>query len=169
MTGKKIVSNKELRSFIEGKLLDDQSPEEVSKRIKRHEKHLPKVSAKAIREYIASPYGRRIEVRREKVFKKKRRKHGIRKKIQGKRMISKRPKKINLRRGLGHGEMDFIVSGRSGKGILLVVVDRKTRKGTPTPLFVRHQFTSVFSFASFSLSYASHLESMNQVYPCNGY
>ena len=128
MTGKKIVSHKELRVFIEEKLLEDQSPEEISKRITRHEKHLPTVSAKAIREFIASPYGRRIEARRNVVFKKKRKNRSIRKKIQGKRMISKRPKKINLRRGLGHSEMDFIVSGRSGKGILLVIVDRKTRK-----------------------------------------
>lgn len=41
--------------------------------------------------------------------------------------IDKRPKKINKRRGLGHVEADFIVSGKGGTGRLLVVVDRKTR------------------------------------------
>ena len=44
-------------------------------------------------------------------------------------MISKRPKYINDRKGLGHMEGDFIVSGKSGTGILLVLVCRRTRKG----------------------------------------
>ena len=43
-------------------------------------------------------------------------------------MISKRPKRINDRKGLGHMEGDFIVSGRSGKGIVLTLTDRKVRR-----------------------------------------
>ncbi len=127
-TGKKIISHKELRTFIEECLKDDQSPEEISKRLKRIETHLPYVSAYAIRRFIASPYGRRIEAHRATIFKKQRRKGGRKKKIEGKRMISERPKKINKRWGLGHAEGDFIVSGKSGKGIVLGLRDRKVRK-----------------------------------------
>lgn len=43
-------------------------------------------------------------------------------------MIDQRPSKINKRWGLGHFEGDFILSGRSGKGIVLALVDRKVRK-----------------------------------------
>ena len=42
-------------------------------------------------------------------------------------MISERPNKINKRWGLGHMEGDFIVSGKSGKGMILVLRDRKVR------------------------------------------
>jgi transposase, IS30 family len=41
--------------------------------------------------------------------------------------IDKRPKVINDRKRVGDVEADFIVSGKSGKGILLTVVDRKLR------------------------------------------
>jgi len=126
--GKKIVSSKELRKFIEKNLMDDQSPEEISKRLRRVEKHLPYISASAIHRFIKSPYGRRIEAHRAIIFKKKRRKGGRQKQIEGKRMISERPKKINRRWGLGHTEGDFIVSGKSGKGMVLGLRDRKVRK-----------------------------------------
>lgn len=125
--GKKIALNKELKKFVEEKLLDDQSPEEVSKRLKRREKHLPYVSASAIHRYIKSPYGRRIEARRVKIFKKKRRGGSTKKRIEGKRNIHGRPKKIDNRWGLGHTEGDFIVSGKSGRGMILGLRDRKVR------------------------------------------
>lgn len=126
--GRKIALNSILRQFIEEKLLDDQSPEEISKRLKRVEKELPYVSATAMRRYIKSPYGRKIEARRAKIFRKKRNRVGHRKKIEGKRMIAQRPKKISKRWGLGHAEGDFIVSGKSGQGMILGLRDRKVRK-----------------------------------------
>jgi len=128
VVGKKIAAQSELRKFIEQHLMDDQAPEEIAKRLKRVEKHLPYVSASAIRRYIKSVYGRRIEWHRSKVFKKKRRRIAARKRIENKRMISERPKKIALRWGLGHMEGDFILSGRSGKGMVFALRDRKTRK-----------------------------------------
>ena len=126
--GKKIALDPELARFIERHLFDDQSPEEISKRLKRVEKHLAYVSGSAIRRYIKSVYGRRIESHRAKVFKKKRRHRPAKKRVEGKRMIDKRPSSINKRWGLGHMEGDFIVSGRSGKGLVLALVDRKVRK-----------------------------------------
>ncbi|OYV26152.1 MAG: hypothetical protein B7W98_03335, partial [Parcubacteria group bacterium 20-58-5] len=126
--GKKIALHQELRTFVEDHLLDDQSPEGISGRLKNVARHLPYVSKSAIRRYITSPYGRRIEYHRKRVMKKKYRRRGAKKKIEGKRMISKRPLKINNRWGLGHMEGDFIVSGRTGKGLLFGLVDRKVRK-----------------------------------------
>jgi IS30 family transposase len=127
-SGKKIALDRSLRTFIEQYLFDDQSPEEISKRLKRVEKTLTYVSASAIRRYIMSPYGRRIEAHRSALLKRKRRRRGAKTRIEGKRMIDKRPSKINKRWGLGHMEGDFIVSGRSGRGILLALRDRKVRK-----------------------------------------
>lgn len=126
--GKKIAIHQDLRHFIETALMDDQAPEEISKRLKRIEKQLPYASGLAIRRYIKSVYGRRIEHHRKKIFKKKRRGKAARKRIKNKRMISERPKKIGLRWGLGHMEGDFIVSGKSGKGMVFTLRDRKVRK-----------------------------------------
>lgn len=126
--GQKIALDPDLRKFIEANLFDDQSPENLSLRLKRIETNLTYVSASAIRRYIKSPYGRRIESHRAVVFKKKRHHRVSKQRIEGKRMIDKRPSKINKRWGLGHFEGDFILSGRSGKGILLALRDRKVRK-----------------------------------------
>lgn len=108
--------------------MDDQSPEEIAKRLKRIEKNLPYVSASEILRYIKSTYGRQIEWHRSKIFKKKRRRIAARKRIEGKRMISERPSKIARRWGLGHMEGDFIVSGKAGKGMVFALRDRKVRK-----------------------------------------
>jgi len=126
--GGKIASDIHLKKFIEEHLFDDQSPENISLRLKRIETNLSYVSASAIRRYIKSVYGRRIESHRAKVFRKKRRHRPAKPHVIDKRMIDKRPSKINKRWGLGHMEGDFIVSGRSGTGIILGLRDRKVRK-----------------------------------------
>jgi IS30 family transposase len=125
--GKKIALHSDLRKFVERHLMDDQSPEEIAKRLKRIEKQLPYASGIAIRRYVKSSYGRVIEQRRNKIFKKRRRR-AVRKHILNKRMISERPSKISKRWGLGHMEGDFIVSGKSGKGMVFGLRDRKVRK-----------------------------------------
>lgn len=126
--GQKIALDSRLRSFVEQNLLDDQSPEAIEGRLREVEQSIHSVSAFAIRRYIKSVYGRRIEAYRAKIFKKKRWKQVWKTILAGKRMIDQRPNKINKRWGLGHMEGDFIVSGKSGKGILLTLTDRKTRK-----------------------------------------
>lgn len=127
-TGKKIIGDFRLRAFVETNLMDDQSPEAIEGRLRSVEHSEIIISAYAIRRFIKSPYGRRIEARRNKVFKKKRRFRRPKTKLDGKRMISKRPDKINKRKGIGHMEGDFIVSGKSGKGLILALTDRKVRK-----------------------------------------
>jgi len=123
----RIVENVELKEFVEIKLLKDDSPVNISGRIRKHEKKLPYISKNSIYRYIESPYGRRIERYRDK--KKHRRRHRRPKSesLKDRVFIDKRPKHINERKRIGDAEADFIVSGKSGRGILLVVVDRKSR------------------------------------------
>lgn len=123
--GKKIVDNGKLRDFVEGALSDGQSPEAIAGRLKHQEKHLPYVSKNTIIRYLESPYGKLIGLK----WKKKLRHRNLRKvsKIKDRIFIDKRPKIIEKRKRVGDTEADFIVSGKTGKGILLTVVCRKLR------------------------------------------
>lgn len=125
----KIAMNTELRGFAEKNILDDQSPEGISGRLKYIEKGMEYASAKAVYKFVYSVYGRRIE--KHLYSKSVRRKSGPKRKrsvsIDGRTMIDKRPKRVEKRREFGHFEGDFIESGRDGKGSLLVLVERKTR------------------------------------------
>ena len=125
--GKKIVHNCALRHEVDSRLMDDQSPQAISRRISNRHKDLPSISKNAIYRYIASIYGRRIEAHRLKRKRPWRPKRGSTKKLSQRTFIDKRPMYINTRDRIGDVEADFIVSGRSGKGILLTVVDRRSR------------------------------------------
>ena len=126
--GRKIALDQSLRTFVETHLFDDQSPDAIAGRLRKLERGIRYVSAAAIKRYIKSVYGRRIESHRAKLFKRRRkggRKKGV---LDGRRLISKRPKKINERKGLGNMEGDFIVSGKAGRGLGFVLIDRNIRK-----------------------------------------
>lgn len=123
--GKSIATHKELRAFVEKYLLAGQSPAGISGRIKNHEKSLPTISKNTIYRYLRGPYGIIIRLR---LNKKKRPKLGTKRRdIPERVFIDKRPKIIEKRGRVGDVEGDFIVSGRSGHGILLVVTCRKLR------------------------------------------
>jgi transposase, IS30 family len=122
-----IVEHPKLRETIEEYLLDDQSPEHISQCIKRYHKNLPYVSGITIRIFIKSPYGRKIEAHRKKLLCRKYRHKRRSARIEGKRMIDKRPKVINERKRVGDMEGDFVVSGKDGEGALLIHSDRKLR------------------------------------------
>lgn len=124
--GMKIVSSKKLRKFVEELLYDDQSPKAIAGRLKSKYKRLKYVSKNGIYSFIHSVHGRRIEWHRKK-RRQRRRRQSRHAKLADRTFIDKRPKYIDKRQRLGNVESDFIVSGKSGKGILLVVVDRKTR------------------------------------------
>lgn len=125
--GNTIVEHRELQETVDDYLFDDQSPELLSGRIRKHHKNIPYVSGRTIRKYINSPYGRRIEAHRDRLHRKRRGKRRTKNRIIDKRMIDKRPKYIKDRKRIGDAEGDFIVSGRSGSGMLFVCVDRKSR------------------------------------------
>ena len=111
---------------MEKHLFDDQSPAAIAGRLENIEKHLPYASKDSIYRYIKSVYGRRIEAYRKKHKRRKRKRIRL-SKLENRTFISKRPKIIDNRGQTGHTEADFIVSGKTGKGALLVVVCRKLR------------------------------------------
>lgn len=127
--GMKIVERPELRAFVECGLKEGRSPESIAKRVNRREKRLPTISPDSIERFLRSVYGRKIESER-KVLKQKRRWRRRRKispRLGDRKFIDVRPLIANRRGRVGDAEGDFIESGKSGKGRLLVVVDRKLR------------------------------------------
>ena len=128
--GKKIVDHFDLKREIILRLKDGQKPGNIARRITKREHHLPSISKDAIYRWLASPYGRQTETWLSLVKKKRRWRHGRKRgeKLKDRKFIEKRPKIANIRGRVGDIEFDFIVSGKSGKGILLTVVDRKLRK-----------------------------------------
>lgn len=119
------MDNQKLRKFVEENLLDGQSAEAIEGRLKYHEEHLPNVSKDTIYRFLRSPYGKIIGLKlKKKKYRKKRKKVN---QLKDRVFIDKRPKIIEKRVRVGDLEADFIVSGRDGKGVLLVAVDRKIR------------------------------------------
>ena len=127
--GMKIAENHKLQEFVETGLYDDLSPEAIAGRITKHEKDLPSVSKNSVRRYIKSVPGRRVEYHRIKQKRKRKRSRKRTKVTQltDRTFIDKRPEYINNRERIGDTESDFLVSGRTGKGIILNVTDRKSR------------------------------------------
>jgi IS30 family transposase len=133
--GKKIVNNTELCSFIERSLLNWQSPESIAGRLKAGlEPGLPYVSRPTIERYIASVHGRQLEYQL-KVLKAGQRRRGRKKRPYTetggdvKTLIDDRPTCIANRERVGDLEVDFIVSGKQGRGCCLTAADRKIRIG----------------------------------------
>jgi IS30 family transposase len=91
------------------------------------------VARDTIEEYIRSAHGRRLEYQL-KVLKanqkpKWRNKRPQLERLQERTYIDDRPSVISNRERVGDVEADFIVSGKTGTGYLLTVVDRKLRVG----------------------------------------
>lgn len=131
--GKKLVDNPTLLAFVEKALLRLQSPAAISGRLKTGRDGLPYVSKNSILRYIASAHGRRLEYQLKVLKANQNRK--VRKKrpavtsLSDRTFIDKRPSVITNRERVGDVEADFIISGKSGSGYLLTVVDRKLRYG----------------------------------------
>ena len=119
--GMKIVEDPWLRSTVDGLLWDDQSPRAVAGR-------LGSISPASIWRYLRSPYGRRLETHRARFQKRRYQNRGRNIVFANRIFLHDRPAHIQGRMRVGHAEGDFIVSGRSGSGLLLVVVDRKHRR-----------------------------------------
>lgn len=125
--GMKVVSDKELRSYVETKLTEDWSPEEISGRIKEKDRHIKYISQKGIYKFVYSVYGRSLEKHLAYNGRKKSRPRVKVTKLEGRVFIDKRPKIVASKRRFGDWEGDFIVSGKSGSGVLLVLHERKSR------------------------------------------
>jgi transposase, IS30 family len=125
----KVVSSIELRRYVEEKLRLEWSPELIAGRIRKIDRHMPRVSPKAIYAFVYSVYGRPFEqfLYSKMVKKKGGSKRGQKAVMDGRTSIEKRPKSVEKRKEFGHVEGDFIESGKDGTGSLLVLVERKTR------------------------------------------
>ena len=125
----KVAMDPNLKKFVTKNILEDQSPEGISGRLKEVEKKVQYASIKAIYKFVWSVHGRRIEkhLYSKSVHKKGGPKRDTPVSIDGRTMIDERPKKVETRREFGHYEGDFIESGKDGRGSLLVIVERKTR------------------------------------------
>ena len=134
--GKKIVGNRLLREFVNKALIAGQSPEAVAGRLRAGlEPELPYVSRDTIEEYIRSVHGRNIEYQLkvlkagQKKHKRRRRQHTDKPVGDPKTYIDDRPQEIANRERVGDLEVDFIVSGKQGRGYCLTAADRKIRVG----------------------------------------
>ena len=124
---KKIAAHPGLKTYVATKLYDDHSPEAIAGRLRYVDRHLPYASKDSIYRYLKSVHGRRLEAYRAKRKTKKGRKRTKVSALQDRVFIDKRPRIINERGRVGDIEADFIVSRKTGTGILLTIVDRKLR------------------------------------------
>lgn len=127
--GMKVSGHRGLRQYVDNHLYDDLSPEAIAGRVRRHEKQLPSISKNSIRRYIESAYGGkvawyRITQRKKRRWRKKRVKVA---QLADRVFIDKRPRYIQQRKRVGDAEADFILSGKSGHGVLLTLACRKIR------------------------------------------
>jgi IS30 family transposase len=129
--GKKIVASKALQAFVGAELLNQQSPSAIAGRLSTGIEGLPYVSRDTIEQYIRSTHGRRLEYELKLLRRKRKRRkqRPVAEQLQNRTSIDERPSVITDRERVGDVEADFIVSGKTGSGILLTVVDRKIRVG----------------------------------------
>lgn len=122
----KVAVNKMLKDYVTSAVKQYWSPEAIAGRIRFVDQHVPRVGKDAIYAFLESVHGRKLE---EYLWLKgkKRKRHVPRVTIDSRTMIDKRPKSVANRRSFGHWEGDFIVSGKSGSGALLVLVERMSR------------------------------------------
>ena len=125
--GMKIVHHDALRKEVTARLYDDQSPEAIAGYIARYRNDLPSVSKDSIYRFVKSVHGRRIETHRWLKRQRRRRRRPVAPRLGNRTFIDQRSRHINARKQIGDAEADFIVSGKTGRGILLVVVDRRSR------------------------------------------
>lgn len=123
----RIAGDGALQKKVEALLYDDQSPAAIAGWLRTRQQRLARVSRDTIYRYIKSPYGRRVEAHRLLKQRRKGRKRAKTGTLTDRTFIDQRPAYINKRRRIGDAEGDFVVSGKNGKGVLLVVVDRKAR------------------------------------------
>jgi len=130
--GKKIVEDQDLQVFVEKELLKQQSPSAISGRLRKGEDNLAYVARETIEVYIRSVHGRKIEYKLKAIKRQQKRRARKRTKVTeltDRTFIDDRPAHIAQRKRVGDVGADFIVSGKSGTGYLLTIVDRKTRYG----------------------------------------
>jgi len=123
--GMRVVQNDALRKYVKEKMKDDWSPEEISGRLKEINKDIKYASRGAIYKFVYSVYGRRIEKYLRYKGKKKRKREKVTQ-LKDRVFVDERPQIIEEKQRFGDWEGDFIVSGKDGKGALIVLYERRT-------------------------------------------
>jgi transposase, IS30 family len=124
--GMKVAGDRALRNYVEEKIKESWSPEQISGRIKNHDKHLKYVGSKGIYKFIYSCCGRALE--RYLRYKGRKKKGGNKTKVgqlKNRTFIDQRPEIVSRKERFGDWEGDFIVSKKTGKGVLVVLYERK--------------------------------------------
>lgn len=124
--GMKIAGNHDLRDFVENKIKEDWSPEEIAGRLKNIDTHLTYASRQAVYKFVHSPYGG-YNLEQHLRHNKKGKKYLRVTQLQDRVFIDQRPSIIEEKQRFYDWEGDFIVSGKQGKGSLLVLYERKSR------------------------------------------
>lgn len=127
----KVVDSPALQDFIERALLQQQSPAAIAGRLATGLDGLPYASKNSIYRFISSAYGRQIEYRRTLIRRqtRARKRRPKAERLRDRNFIDQRPAVVTKRLRVGDLEADFIVSGKSGSGVLLTAVDRQLRVG----------------------------------------
>lgn len=125
--GMRIVCKPRLQDYVEAKLKEGWSPELIAGRIKEVDTSLPAISHRVIYKFIKSVYGRLLEKYLPYKGRKKKKSKAIKSGLTDRVFIEQRPEIIENRGRFGDWEGDFIVSGKSGHGVLLVLYERKSR------------------------------------------
>jgi IS30 family transposase len=135
--GMRIVRHQALHEFVDANLLEGYSPEAIAGRLKSGlEAGLPYVSRDTIETYLRSSHAvpiahelRLFHKRRSYLARKRQRALSRPEPSNPKIYINDRPAEITNRARVGDMEVDFIVSGKNGRGHCLTAVDRKLRYG----------------------------------------
>jgi len=125
--GMKIAQDSQLRDYVEKAIEQDWSPEQVAGRLKNVNTDVKYASHMAVYKFIYSVYGRKLEQHLRRKGKKRKGKNSKSNPIKNRTFIDERPEIVNNRAEYGHWEGDLIVSGKNGKGVLLVLHGRKSR------------------------------------------
>lgn len=125
---KKINYNSELQDYIVNGLKQGFNPDEIAGRMKLEKQNFS-ISKNSIYRWLYStqgtPYCKYLATKR---YIRRRRIKRVRRTLIPSRIgLEWRPKVANDRVEYGHLEVDTIVSGKGGKGALLVSIDRKSR------------------------------------------
>jgi len=126
--GMKIVSDLALWDYVETKLKQDWSPEQIAGRLKNVERSVKYASRGAIYKFVYSVYGRRLEkCLRYKGRERKPRRYSKVGQLKNRSFIEKRPEIANKRLRFGDWEGDFLESNRQNKTAVIVLRERKAR------------------------------------------
>lgn len=125
--GMKVVQDSALRNFAEEGLEQGWSPDEMSGRLKNVRTDIKYASRMAFYKFVYSPYGRQLE---KYLRRKRRKKKGVSRakvnQLKNRTFIEERPEIVSKRQRYGDWEGDLIVSNKSGKGVLIVLYERKS-------------------------------------------